>query len=61
VELGQLACQGAGLRSDRLRYWLAAREVEWKQDAIDCLLGRQRIELNLPFVSLDESRKEERE
>lgn len=60
VELGQLTCEGAGHRSDPLRYWLPEREAEWKQDAIYCLLERQRIELKLPFVSLSESKGGER-
>jgi hypothetical protein len=59
VELGQLACEGAGHRSDPLRYWLPEREEEWKQDAIYCLLEQQRIDLKLPFVSLSESRRSE--
>jgi hypothetical protein len=57
VELGQLACEGAGHRSDPLRYWLPEREEEWKQDAIYRLLEQQRIDLKLPFVSVDEGRK----
>jgi hypothetical protein len=60
VELGQLACEGAGHRSDPLRYWLPEREAEWKQDPIYCLLERQRADLKLPFVPLNESRKGER-
>jgi hypothetical protein len=60
VELGELACEGAGQRSDPLRYWLPEREAEWKQDPMYCLLEQRRIDLRLPFVSLNESRRGER-
>jgi hypothetical protein len=60
VELGQLTCEGAGHKSDPLRYWLPEREEEWKQDPIYSLLEQQRIELKLPFVSLSEGRRGER-
>jgi len=61
VELGQIACEGAGRRTDPLRYWLPEREEVWKQDFLYETLERQRIELNLPFVSLGERKKRERE
>jgi hypothetical protein len=60
VELGQLVCEGAGHRSDPLRYWLPEREQEWKMDPIYSLLEQQRVDLKLPFVSLSESRRYER-
>jgi hypothetical protein len=61
VELGQIACEGASHCTDPLRYWLPQREEVWKQDFLYEMIERQRIELNLPFVSLCERKRKERE
>jgi hypothetical protein len=34
VGLGQLAREGTGRKSDPFRYWLLAREEEWKKDPL---------------------------
>jgi hypothetical protein len=61
VELGQIACEGSGHRTDPLRYWLPEREAIWRQDCLYEIFERQRVELKLPFVSLCERRRGERE
>ncbi len=61
VELGQIACEGAGHRTEPLRYCLPQREEVWKQDFLCTLIERQRIELNLPFVPLCERKRKESE
>jgi AAA domain len=61
VELGQIAREGTGRRTDPFRYWLPAREDVWKQDFIYEAIERQRVELNLPFRSLCERKRQESE
>ncbi len=40
VELGQIECEGAGHRTDPLRYWPPQREEVWKQDFLYELIER---------------------
>jgi hypothetical protein len=61
VELGQIACKGADHRTDPHRYWLPQREEVWKQDFLYEMIERKRIELILPFLSLCERKRKERE
>jgi hypothetical protein len=52
VQVGMVACEGRGRRSDPFRYWLPEREAVWKQDPLYELLHGQRQELELPFEPL---------
>ena len=42
VELGQIACEGAGRRTDPFRYWLPQCEEVWKHDFLYEPIERQR-------------------
>jgi hypothetical protein len=61
VERSLIACEGRGRKGDPFRYWLPEREAVWKQDFLYEIIEKQRLELNLPFVSLLEERKVEGE
>jgi hypothetical protein len=57
VERGLIACEGSGRRSDPFRYWLPEREAVWKQDVFYDMLEQHRRNLNLPFESLEDRRR----
>jgi hypothetical protein len=53
----QIACEGTGRKRDPFRYWLPQREAVWKQDPFYEEFERQRIELKLPFQSLQQKKE----
>jgi hypothetical protein len=57
VAQGVVLCEGTGIKSDPLRYWLAQREAVWNEDPLYAPMEAQRKQLGLPFESLTE-RKE---
>ena len=61
MQRGLVACEGSGRKADPFRYWLPQREAVWQQDILYQAIEEQRRQLNLPFESLQEKRKKERE
>ena len=61
VEQGLVSCEGKGSKSDPFRYWLAEREVVWKEDPFYELFEAQRQQLKLPFESLTERKEKLRQ
>jgi hypothetical protein len=62
VPLGLVACEGTGRKNDPFRYWFPQREAYWREnsplyDDMEELRKRQ----NLPFVSLRERKRGERD
>jgi hypothetical protein len=57
VQRGLIAVEGAGRKTDPFRYWLPDREAVWKQDPFYEIFEVQRRELNLPFRSLQQTKK----
>jgi hypothetical protein len=54
VECKTILCEGTGRKADPFRYWLPQREEVWKQDPWYAEFERQRIELKLPWQSLQQ-------
>jgi hypothetical protein len=62
VELGLVAHEGTGLRSDPFRYWLPEREEHWRQTQFMYDHFQQvKKDLKVPFQSLRESRRLDQE
>ena len=59
VAVGQILCEGTGRRSDPFRYWLPATEEKWrKEHFMYDHFEQQRRENNLPWISLQETRRQ---
>jgi hypothetical protein len=52
-----IRCEDSGRKADPFRYWLPQREEVWKQDPWYCEFERQRIELKLPWQSLQQKKE----
>jgi hypothetical protein len=57
VANNQILCEGSGRKADPFRYWLPQREEVWKQDPWYQEFERQRLELKLPFQSLQQKKE----
>jgi hypothetical protein len=56
-----VTCEGTGRKGDPCRYWFPSTETIWKQSPLYDILDEQSRQLNLPFQSLTQKKRSERE
>ena len=61
VQRGLIALEGSGRKADPYRYWLPEREAVWKENPLYDFLQEQAQVLRLPFRSLGEKKRIERD
>jgi hypothetical protein len=61
IARGLVLCEGSGRKRDPFRYWLPEREAVWQQHFLYELIEQQKRDLNLPFQSLREKKRQDRQ